>query len=142
MKTTPPGRLSSLPLACIACALLTLGCDNSPQHYPVAGTVTLDGEPVPDGEVIFFPLEGGPPDAGPIQAGSFAFQSLNGPMRVQITATRDHPTKRVPGSSPDIWVPAPVNYIPERYRGPESELRVEVPSGGNQQIEFKLQSAP
>ena len=89
-------------LAIAAGGLLSLGCDNSPRHYPVAGTITLDGKPVPDGEIVFFSVDGGPPDAGPIEAGSFSMQCVSGTKRVQVTATRDHPTQKVPGASPGV----------------------------------------
>ncbi len=131
---------ATVATALIACALLGVGCDQGPKHFPVAGSVTLDGKPVPDGEIIFFPADGGPPDAGPIREGTFEFQSAAGAMRVQVTSTRNHPTRKVPGSSPGVWVPAPVNYIPDRYRGSGSELRVEIPPGGDHQIVFALQS--
>ena len=129
-----------LAVALFACAVLNVGCDHGPKHYRVAGTVTLDGTPVPDGEIIFFPSEGGPPDCGPIEAGAFAFDCVAGSKRVQITATRAHPTRKVAGFKPGVWVPAPVNYIPERYRGPDSELKIEVPRGGDEQVKFDLKS--
>ncbi len=61
-------------------------------------------------------------------------------MRVEVTAVREHPTRKVPGGSPGTWVPAKVNYIPDRYRGEKSELRVEVPTGGDQSLTFELRS--
>ena len=115
------------------------GCSDEAVHYPVAGKVTLDGEPVASGEIIFS-SSAGPVDAGPINDGEFSFESLQGAMRVEVTAVRDHPTRKVPGSTPDVWLPAKVNFIPERYRGPTSELQIEIPRGGNQEIEFNLRS--
>ena len=121
---------------------LVCGCGSGPVHYPVAGKVTLDGKPVPDGEVILIATDGAPPDAGRISDGRFEFMCLPGEMRVEITAVREHPTKKVPGGSPGTWVPAKVNYIPARYRGVESELQINIPTSGNQQIAFDLQSDP
>lgn len=133
----------SMLRVCVGCLFVmvgvsSLGCDANPAHYPVAGRVMLDGDPVTRGEVIFTSLDGEPPDAGPIVDGHFEFQSLPGTMRVEITAVRPHPTRKVPGGTPHTWMPAMVNFIPDRYRGPTSELRIEVPRGGNQQILFDL----
>ena len=45
-----------------------LGCgkDGGPARYAVEGTVTFDGKPLAEGEIIFVPSPSGPqPDAGP-----------------------------------------------------------------------------
>ena len=53
------------------------GCSNStgPTRYRVSGSVTLDGEPIPFGEVIFTPdatkKNSGPQGKAPIKEGKF-----------------------------------------------------------------------
>ena len=121
--------------------LALLGCgDSGPKRYQVEGMVTLDGKPLPDGEVIFFSTEsGGTPDAGPIKDGKFSFQVFPGPKRVEITAARPHPTKTIAGPSPGSRVPAMEQYLPKRYNT-ASELSVDVEPSGDRTYTFDLQS--
>lgn len=116
----------------------TSGCSNEPILYEVTGTVTLDGQPVEDGQIIFVPLEeGGTPDAGSIQNGKFAFKSRPGPKKVEIQAMKQHPTKTVPDPVTGTR-PALESYIPDRYNT-KTELTADVLS--NQEvIDFELTS--
>ena len=85
----------------LALPLLVLffgGCDDGTRHYQVSGTVTVDGIPVVEGEIIFYPINNRPPDSGLLKNGAFSFQSLPGEMRVGITAIREHPTKKSAGA--------------------------------------------
>src|SRR5262249_34071113 len=75
-------------LACFL--LLPLACGPSgPRLYKVSGTVTLDGVPVPDGDVILTAIE---PivsaDGGKIQDGAFQFLAKAGKKKVVIQASR------------------------------------------------------
>jgi hypothetical protein len=71
---TPP--ISSRRLVGLALALAAAGCGRGPARVPVSGTVTLGGEPVPNGFVILDPDPAGGGDRGPqghapIRAGRF-----------------------------------------------------------------------
>ena len=139
MITTQLFRKIHLPFLLLAVgAVFISGCNNGPKHYPVAGTVTLDGVPLSDGEIIFFPIPDGPPDSGLLEDGTFSLMCLPGEKRVQVTAVRDHPTKKVAGFSPGQWIPAPVNFVPDRYRGKDSELTIDIPRGGDTKIVLEL----
>ena len=54
-------------------ALLTLaGCSGGPKRYPVTGTVTVDGVPLVEGDIVFVPedkTQGAEP--GKIKDGKF-----------------------------------------------------------------------
>ena len=122
----------------VVCLALVSGCDKGVKHYRVTGNVTFDGKPLPEGEIVFFPADGsGQPDAGLIKDGKFDFPAVAGQMRVEISAERDHPTKKIPGGTKGTWVPAKENYIPDRYNV-ESELLVEVTHGGDNTFDFPL----
>jgi len=129
--------------SCWAVALLgvfaLLGCDSGPRMYPVSGTVTLDGQPVPEGDIAFLdPDNQIGPDAGKIKDGKFAFKTKAGKKMVEIRAARMQ--KPPPGADgPGGAEPAFIEYLPERYNE-KTELTAEVASGGPNQYEFKLTS--
>ena len=62
--------------AVVLAAGLIAGCsDDGPQRYRVSGSVTLDGKPIPYGEVLFTPdaaqKNSGPQGIAPIKDGKF-----------------------------------------------------------------------
>jgi hypothetical protein len=76
--------LSSLSLALFA--ILVTGCGSGNSVAPVTGTVTLDGQPVADIELIFEPqqVDGGSANVGPYSmgttdsSGKFTLETRNG----------------------------------------------------------------
>ncbi len=73
-------------------ALLLAGCGPSgPERYELTGQVTLNGEPVPSGEIIFEPdpAEGnvGPQSRNIITGGSFETEYDNGVVPGAVIAT-------------------------------------------------------
>ncbi|WP_146119377.1 hypothetical protein [Blastopirellula marina] len=132
-----------LPLSLLAAlAIVSVGCGpTGPQRYPVSGTVTFDGTPVEEGEVIFYSTEpGGHPDAGHIADGKFAFDSLPGLKRVEITATREgSPLKMKTGIEPGEMVPKVEQYLPARFNR-ETELEATVDPSGSNDFKFALDS--
>jgi len=105
----------------------------------VKGTVTLDGAPVPEGDIIF--LDAGnqlAPYAGKIQDGRFEFQSTEGKKRVEIRASR---MEKLPEGQTGAMgeTEAPVDYIPQRYNL-DSELTAEVTPDGEGEFDFPLVS--
>ena len=87
-------QLSKLALALLAA--FTIGCGQSTDFDKVVvrGVVTLDGEPIPNGELRFIPTNGtkGPISGGPIKDGAYVAQGRGGvPVgehRVEIKAYR------------------------------------------------------
>jgi hypothetical protein len=87
-----------LPVAgtlCLTLSLLTGGCSSSdgPARFPVSGSVTFNGEPVPAGAVVFTPdhEQGnqGPAAYAPIHQGRYETEKgkgvIGGPHKVRIT---------------------------------------------------------
>jgi len=108
--------LSVMVVALVACHLvLTTGCaePDGPKRYKVSGSVTFEGEPVATGEVQFWPQEeGGAPDAGPIENGSYTLMATEGAKKVVIQSVRPHPTE----TETDIegnQVPVMEKYLPD-----------------------------
>ncbi len=108
---------------------------------PVTGTVSLDGQPIASGEVIFRAEDGkGPTHAGKIKDGTFSFSSSPGKKRVEITAMRPVPGRTEnlnPGSPPS---PVLEQCIPEAYNS-RSILTAEVKKDARQ-FPFDLKSKP
>jgi len=121
----------------VGVGLLALGgCgQKGPASYPVFGTVTLDGQPIPEGRISFIP-EGGKaaPDSGPIQNGKFQLRVKADRHRVEITA--DRPTGKI---DPVMGMAPRECYIPACYNS-QSILTAEVKPDGPNQFTFELKS--
>ncbi|HUT57595.1 MAG TPA: hypothetical protein VNA25_07060 [Phycisphaerae bacterium] len=115
-------------------ALPVTGCGPSgPETYPVSGTVTWNGDPLPEGDIVFSPVDGSlAPDAGKIVAGKFEFQAQPGEKRVEIDATRES------GEVDPVMHMAPRQaYIPSKYNS-ETTLKATVTAGGDNTFIFDL----
>lgn len=125
------------PAVCVASLLA--GCGPSgPTTYPVSGTVTLDGEPLPEGRIAFRDTNGEIPSAGgEIVDGEFSFESQPGTMSVAITSRRAIPGK-FDSPAPGEKVPVTEQIVPARYNT-TSELTEEVVAGNNE-FHFELTS--
>jgi hypothetical protein len=120
----------------LALSLLAAGCSRDGK-YPVSGTVTWEGHPIPTGHITFTPVD--PtigPDAGKIDNGSFRFRASPGAKKVEVFADR-------PLGEPDpvMKVVAHEQYIPRRYNE-QTELTAKVEAGGRNQFDFDLASRP
>jgi len=131
----------------LATVLLTvvMGCsDDGPERVEVRGNVTLDGQPLSRGAIVFVPMEGtcGPKSAAAITDGEFRFEKEIGPpvgrLRVVITNTRppEHPGPPVEiRQQPEVTEPA----IPPKYNS-ASILVVETRSDATNEYQFDLLS--
>ena len=117
----------------LATLLAVAGCgDSGPRRYPVTGEVTWEGQPLPDGDILFTPPGGGVPDAGKIVAGEFKLRATEGPKTVAIFATRE--SGQV---DPEMGAAPRESYIPARYND-QSNLTAEVDPGGENHFRFEL----
>jgi hypothetical protein len=107
-------------LALVLLAVISIGCGQSSDldKVVVRGTVTLDGQPIPNGELRFIPTNGtkGSISGGPIKDGAYVAQGRGGvPVgehRVEIKAYRSS-TKPGQPVSPEGG-PAE-QYLDKRY---------------------------
>lgn len=87
-------RRSSLAVALIAATAIGCGQSSDLDKVVVRGTVSLDGQPIPNGELRFIPTGDtqGPISGGPIKDGAYVAQGRGGvPIgehRVEIRAYR------------------------------------------------------
>ncbi|QDU11380.1 hypothetical protein [Gimesia aquarii] len=115
-------------MAFVCSLMLFSGCGSSeakPETFKVSGTVTFDGKPIQEGDILFFPSDGkGREVAATIKDGKYEALVQPGVKEVRILATRQHPTE----TEPDINgnpIPKIVSYIPKKYNE-ESELTLQV----------------
>src|SRR2546428_8448163 len=116
--------------ACLAAQ----GCgDAEPKTYPVSGTVSLDGRPLEEGDIYFYPLDPNiSADAGKIKAGQFAFRTKAGKKRVEIRASRVVPGKQTP-----MGGPVRAEFLPPRYNT-QTTLTAEIPAHDQNRLDFPL----
>jgi hypothetical protein len=117
-----------------ATLLLLSGCSGERKEglAPVTGQITFDGEPVPSGQVFFYPAAGGRSSSGTIDQGKYVLTSfkpgdgaLIGKHKVVIDGTE------IPAPPPDIDAPAataiPVFTPPKRILPAQYYDRAETP---------------
>jgi len=122
--------------------LLAAGCGGSPRRA-VEGRVTVDGQPLAEGQVTFRPQPGtpGPTSGAEIRQGRFSIPRDKGPfageLRVEITAWRKTGVKRYDPDLAEGEVELSEQYLPPRYNR-QSELRAEVAEDGPNEFRFDL----
>ncbi|PQO37119.1 hypothetical protein C5Y96_06370 [Blastopirellula marina] len=132
-------RLATTTLAAIALIGLT-GCGSGAGVAPVSGTVTLDGQPLANALVSFYPQEEGK---------RFSTGTTDASGRYELVYTNDqhgaaigkHTVKITTATVQGEGGPArpPKEKLPAKYND-ESKLIVDVTSGSNDSTNFDLQS--
>lgn len=106
--------------AVVASLLLSIGCggrSSDIKKVELKGTVTFDGEKVPNGEIRFYPTGGtkGPVSGGPIRDGQYTARAGGGvPVGEHVVDIRGfRPAKNAPGDSAEGG--AVEQYLPIQY---------------------------
>ncbi|MEW4563872.1 hypothetical protein AB1K70_15160 [Bremerella sp. JC770] len=129
-------------LLCLV-AILLVGCSNPNGHRaPVSGQVTLDGDPLAEGSILFTPMGEGPSAGGDIKNGHYDLSQALGPAhgkyRVQISAWKPlGKTVHDEASARDDEIL--ISIIPAKYNT-KSTLEVEVIQDGENTFDFDLAS--
>jgi hypothetical protein len=105
-------------LACLACIALT-GCGQSSDldKVVVTGRVTLDGQPIPNGEIRFIPDAGtkGPISGGPIKDGAYKAEGRGGvPIGEHLVEIRAYRPQGGPQAAATEGGPAE-QYLATKY---------------------------
>lgn len=118
-------RCLSLGLLFVLLGSLVLGCGKSaPKLHDVTGTVKLDGQNVPEGDIMFVSdYKSVGAEGGKIKDGKYTIKARDGKSRVEIRAVR-----LVPGKKGPMGEDAIEDYIPEKYNS-KSDLEVEIRVG-------------
>lgn len=104
-----------------------------PEPVPVSGTITLDGHPLPDGDVAFDGLDGSPPVHAAVMDGRFTLATRPGEKRIIVNRFQNTTEKNYLGD------PVQVSMIPERYNL-ATELRTRVNADGPNHVSLELRS--
>lgn len=144
------GRHDMLLAVCaaVAIALGAAGGCGRPPAAALEGSVTFAGQPIDDGTIRLFPVDGtpGPGAAALVAAGRFAIEPGKGlvPGRYMVAIAATRPTGRTvkpePGSEADGSVAEYEQFVPDRYNT-KSELQVTLEAGRNEHV-FTLLPAP
>ncbi len=140
-----------------AVMLEVVGCSGSGDSLPreaVSGVVTLDGQPLADGSILFAPQSaataGETPTSGgaQIKEGNFSIDQekglVPGTYGVSIYAAGkrggDQGKAAQPGAGGNKGTDVAKELIPKRYNS-NTELKVEIKKGGgNSSLKFELKS--
>jgi hypothetical protein len=133
-------------LAIAAAAVSTAGCGPSgPQRAEVSGIVTLDGQPVKEGSINFFPTDGnkGPEAGGEIKDGKYHIPRAQGPVlganRVELRSFQKSGRRiQDPTAKQGTLTEEITNVFPPQYNS-ESTLVKEIQQGKND-ISFEIKS--
>jgi hypothetical protein len=131
--------LRNLSWAFVASAVGFCGCADSGVKVPplgqVHGTVTLDGKPLPNANILFQPVDGksGPSQGITDSEGKYTLNHVPGHPGATIT---EH-TVRITGKTADA-IAADKEVVPPKYNE-QTTLKVTVREGDNTH-DFKLES--
>ncbi len=140
----------SLALLLAVVGLGAPGCSGSGDDLPrepVAGTVTLDGQPLADGVIQFGPVASaeGPTIGGgsSIHDGRFSIARESGlvPGRYKVAINAGQPKKRAEITKGPVakGLGLAQELIPAKYNS-QTELTAEIPKGGTSSLNYELQS--
>ena len=118
-------------LICLSLVIIT-GCGNDrPPIAPLTGTVTIDGEPYPQGGLMFSPVEGGRPSlAGTTQEGEFEAMYVVGVPGAIIGKHKVMFEEQSSNAGPDGEEDEFKPYAPPANNYTISPKEIEVKSGG------------
>lgn len=125
-----------IPLLCLLLVALGHGCSGDSTHGKVKGTVTYQGEPVTEGQIVFRRTDNSVVEGAIIKDGLFESNAPIGTCLVQITARKKVQAK-ANSSALEEDAFTTVSYIPEKYND-KSTLSLEVKSG-SQTYDFLLE---
>ena len=137
-------RLASrlLVLCSTVVAIAIAGCGSSDDGRPrgvVRGMVTLDGSPLPEGEIYFLTPSAGDIERLTILDGNFYGKALPGERMISISVTKmmDPPPSTMPGI--EFTEKVPTETLPARYNA-ETTLTATVSADGPNEFTFELTS--
>lgn len=116
---------------------LLAGCrDSGPPLLAVSGTVEFDGVPLEDGQLTFRPVDPGlAPRAAAIRQGRYEVRLPAGRMIVEA-----HAAGTARAAETEDMGRGLEERVPDRYRGPDSVLRIEVTEAGENRFPLVLES--
>ena len=114
-----------------------IGCSEAegPDRVSVSGTVTVDGKPLSEGEIMFRPEDKTlAAEAVKVIDGEFSGEVIPGPKRVEIRGY-ETVTPDLPANAPEAGTPIQKQILPPRYND-KSEITKEI--DGSEPLTFEL----
>jgi hypothetical protein len=144
MRLIRPAAVILLSLSALAiggCSTDTSAPVDALPRVAVAGTVTLDGSPLPQGMIQLNPAPGtkSPAVAGEISEGKFSIEKSQGPVagKYKVSISSRAPAKIKEGEAPGGTPKLKPETVPAKYNT-QSTLETEVPAGGSSSLDFPL----
>lgn len=128
----------------VGVAALAIGCGSAEeQRLEIQGTVTLDGKPLSEGQIRFFPLTNGVGAYGPVTNGAYAITEdegiTPGTYRVEISREKSTGRKMSNPDNPEEMIDEVIETIPKQYNL-NSQLTIEIKPDSNPSFDFDLKS--
>lgn len=82
------------PAACLgflvtSVCVLAVGCGTSKNEFPVSGKISVGGEPIPNGAIVFYATDGATPvGGGTIKDGTYTASVPPGEKQVTVTGNK------------------------------------------------------
>jgi hypothetical protein len=131
-------RVRALTVLALGLAVAAAGCSGKPPKAQVHGTVKLDGKPLADGSIEFFPVGAAGQSAGAaIKDGAYQVEASVGEMRVSINGTEVVGKQKAYDTPESPMIDIVRNAIPAKYNA-KSELKATLVAGPNE-ANFDLQ---
>ena len=132
-------RCTTKLLGAFLLATALAGCSSKPAGGTVKGMVTLDGQPLPAGQILFIAVDQSTPSAeGTITSGQFETLVPPGEKRVEIRSPKVTGKRKAYNTPDSPTVDTVVELLPAKYNV-NSELKLTV-DGSEQEQKFDLQS--
>jgi hypothetical protein len=132
-----------MTVAAMAVLAVSVGCSSRelPELAPVTGKVTLDGDPLPQLLVSFYPQSGGRPGTGVTDLeGNYELTYTDGEKGTKLGPSRVEVTTVWPDGEP---TPGVKDAVPPAYQGMNSTLSFDVkPEDNVYNIEMKSSNKP
>ena len=126
-------------LGAVLLIVTIVGCSSKPSGGTVKGTVTLDGQPLAAGQILFVAVDQNAQAAeATITAGQFEALVPPGEKRVEIRAPKVSGKKKLYDTPDSPTVDVIAELLPAKYNV-DSELKLTV-DGSVQEQKFDLQS--
>ena len=128
-------RLVPVILLLTSLIVATSGCsDGKPPNYPLSGTVTFEGKPVPEGTIMFIASDKRSGNAKTeIVDGKYTLELPAGEKLVKVEASRF-----IGPEDKSLGVRPRDQYLPDRYNV-ESKLSMEVKPQNENVYDLKMQ---
>ena len=135
-----------LQLVGVVWILTPTGCGGPGDGLPrqaVSGSVTLKGQPLPQGTIQFLPTTDKQPTAGAVEIkdGKYSLPQVQGLVpgsyKVMISSAKDSGAQQGPPDSPGKHGPPPKDLIAAQYNV-QTKLTAEVKEGGSNTFDFSL----